>query len=70
MYGEMDKDQSKSISLQEFVEYYSGHRTEARSEFLDASLTPSLQRNAFALIFVHLPKHVRKPAQTGAQGKL
>ena len=35
MFGEMDKDQSKSISLQEFVEYYSGHRTEARSEYLE-----------------------------------
>ena len=29
-----------------------------------------LQRNAFALIFVHLPIHVRKPAQTGAHTKI
>ena len=35
MYGEMGKDQSKSVLLPEFVEYYSGHRTAAHSEYLE-----------------------------------
>ena len=34
MFGEMDKDGTKSISLQEFVEYYSESHAEAQSEVL------------------------------------
>ena len=34
MFGEMDKDGTKSISLQEFVEYYSEFHAEAQSEVL------------------------------------
>ena len=75
MYGEMDKDQSKSISLQEFVEYYSGHRTEARSEYLEiedddaAPRKPRLDTGNVKVVY-QKKEEFQAPGPSGVIGEL
>lgn len=75
MFGEMDKDGTKSISLHEFVEYYSEHHAEIQSEVLsidDDDAAPRKPRlNTCNVKLVHKKKaDSRAPEPSGTIGEL
>ena len=73
MFGEMDKDGTKSISLQEFVEYYSEFHAEAQSEVLSiedaAPRKPRLDTGNVKLVYKK-KEDSQAPGQSGTIGEL